>query len=262
MEATLSASTVSQPPGIAKQKSLLKRRFGKALTVNENQKGVLDVDTTKGCTFGMKAYPGTGCYGLCYANTLAEAYGYDFPIAVSRKPIESERVAIERKLRRHEATWFRIGTIGDPCHDWENLVETCEWLHKIKTPVIVTKHWRAATDEQLARLAKCGAVFNTSVSAFDTEEELPHRLEQWRRCTKFGMRSLLRIVSCKFGDTENGRRMASIQAGIFAMAGELVIDNPLRIPESDPRVLSGDILVEKRKDIGDKLIPMSVALTS
>jgi hypothetical protein len=32
------------------------------LTVVENEKGVLDVDTVKGCTSGMRAYPGTGCY--------------------------------------------------------------------------------------------------------------------------------------------------------------------------------------------------------
>lgn len=35
------------------------------LTATENLKGVLDVDTVKGCFSGMAAYPGTGCYGAC-----------------------------------------------------------------------------------------------------------------------------------------------------------------------------------------------------
>jgi hypothetical protein len=138
--------------------------------------------------------------------------------------------------------------MGDPCHDWENLVETCEWLSPIKIPVVVTKHWRAATDEQLARLAACGVVFNTSISPLDTAEEREHRLEQWRRITSAGMRSLLRIVSCKFGDTDKGNEWRAIQGELFAIAGSLVIDNPLRIPATDHRVLSGDILVERVQD--------------
>ena len=45
------------------------------LTASENLKGVLDVDTVKGCSSGMAAYPGTGCYGACYAATTAKQYG-------------------------------------------------------------------------------------------------------------------------------------------------------------------------------------------
>ena len=56
------------------------------LTASENLKGVLDVDTVKGCYSGMRAYPVTGCYGACYAATTAKMYGRDFTIAVSRRP--------------------------------------------------------------------------------------------------------------------------------------------------------------------------------
>lgn len=35
------------------------------ITAVENQKGVLDVDTVKGCASGMNAHPNGGCYDDC-----------------------------------------------------------------------------------------------------------------------------------------------------------------------------------------------------
>jgi hypothetical protein len=229
---------------------LLVERYKPKLTVLSNRKGVLDIDTVKGCTLGMKARPKGGCYGHCYANATADLYGFDFPHSVSRKVEDREKPVIERTLMAHPATWFRIGNMGDPCHDWELTTEVCEWLGKLKTPVVVTKHWIAADDDHLGRLAAAGVVLNTSVSALDTPAELRVRLREWKRATGFGLRSLLRVVSCSFGDTPEGRRMSEIQNGIFQTAGDLVIDNPLRIPANDPRVVAGDILVERHKNLG------------
>lgn len=231
-------------------KRLFVEPYKPRLTVSSNRKGVIDVDTVKGCTLGMKARPNGGCYGHCYANSTAELYGFDFPASVSRRIEDREKPVIERQLLAHPATWFRIGNMGDPCHDWELTVEVCEWLGKLKTPVVVTKHWVAATDDHVRRMSAAGVVLNTSVSAMDTAAELRVRLREWRRATAAGMRSLLRIVSCRFGDTDEGRRMAAIQAELFATAGELVIDNPLRIPATDPRVVAGDIIVDRHRNLG------------
>lgn len=233
-----------------KQDRLFREKYSKRLTVVTNRKGVLDVDVVKGCTLGMKAYPNGGCYGVCYASSSAKLYGFDFPVSVSRKPLEEERKQIEKAIRKHDATWFRIGNMGDPCHDWDNVAETCEWLHKIKTPIIVTKHWRPMADEYLPRFLACGAVFNTSISALDTPEEREVRIEQWMRLRKVGIPSILRIVSCQFGDTDAGRAYAEIQDDLFAIAGKLVIDNPLRIPANDSRVLTGDIIVKRHTNLG------------
>ncbi len=230
--------------------SLFVLPYKEKLTVSVNRKGVLDVDTTKGCTSGMAAYPNGGCYGVCYANSTANLYGQDFPFSVSRRPIDSERAVIERTIRNHSATWFRIGNMGDPCHDWDNCVETCEWLHKIKIPVVVTKHWRKLSDEHLDRLLQCGAVVNTSISPLDTDAERRHRLSQWERVKAAGIRSILRIVSCDFGPTARGVELRAIQDDLFAIAGDLVIDNPLRVPANDPRVLSGDIRVKRHVNLG------------
>lgn len=241
---------------IAGQLTLKFKRYAKRLTVDVNNKGVMDIDTVKGCSLGMKARPGTGCYGACYANKLASLYGYDFAVSVSRKIIPQEKAIIERKLRAHDANWFRIGTMGDPSHDWAGTVEVCEWLGKIKTPVIITKHWVSATDEQLARLKMAGAVINTSISALDTQEELDWRLMQIHRISGRGLISVARIVSAKFGETPEGRRMSKIQESLFQLNN--IIDNPIRLPKTHPQVISGDILVEKRHDLNAE-VTMSIA---
>ena len=206
-----------------RQLRLLREKYKTRITVSVNRKGVLDVDTVKGCTLGMAAYPHGGCYGLCYANSASELYGWDFPISVSRRPTDSERRTIEKSVRRHKATWFRIGNMGDPCHDWDVTVEVCEWLHEIKIPVVVSKHWIVMSDDQLSRLAECGVVFNTSISAMDTRDEIQHRLGQWDRIRRAGAVSRLRIVSAKFGDTQQGRAWEETQ------------DSPARLPATKPQ---------------------------
>jgi hypothetical protein len=218
------------------------------LSAVANRKGVLDVDTVKGCTLGMKAYPYGGCYGLCYACKMARARGLDFTRSVSREPQDSDRPRIERTVRNHPARFFRVGVMGDPCHDWPLTLEVCEWLGKIKTPVIITKHWVPVFDSDIPRLIRCGAVVNTSISALDTPHERAHRLEQFLRLKDAGVRSVLRIVSARFGDTDGGRRWARIQADLFLQRPTL--DNPLRIPATDLRVKDGDILIERRSDLG------------
>jgi hypothetical protein len=229
------------------QLNLKFKRYTKRLTVEVNGKGVMDIDTVKGCSLGMKARPGVGCYDSCYANKIASLYGYDFPVSVSRKIIPEEKAMIERKVKAHSANWFRIGTMGDPSHDWAGTVDVCEWLGQFKTPVIVTKHWLAATNEQLLRLKACGTVFNTSLSGLDTDEELEHRLRQFYRIAGLGLISVARIVSAKYSDKPEAQRMAKIQEKLFQLSP--IIDNPLRVSRTHELVKNGIILVEKRKDI-------------
>jgi hypothetical protein len=240
-----------------KQKRLLVERYAERLTINVNSKGVVDIDTVKGCTLGMKAYPGTGCYGTCYANSSATLYGFDFPVSVSRKPVESERHLIEKKLKEHPASWFRIGTMGDPCHNWPLLVEVCSWLSPIKQPIIITKHWTPIPDELLKTLAPLDVVLNTSVSGMDTDNELHHRIKQHERFLDAGVHSILRLVSCKFGSTDKGIEMGSKQQWIIDYCKGKYIDNPLRIPAKNKQVIDGHVIVEKRLDL-EKEVSMSV----
>ena len=223
------------------------------LTATINRKGVLDIDTVKGCEFGMSKYPDGGCYGHCYAFKIARVYGFNFSKSVSRKKRSKD---VENMVRKHRLSWFRIGTMGDPCYDWENTLNVCEWLNKVqpywwnkpKVPIIITKHWIVLSDKELSRLDKCGVIVNTSISSLDSDYEIEHRLKQFNRLIRKGIKSILRIVSVKFGQTINGDRLSVIQDELFKNTP--TIDNPLRIPASDKRVKNGDILVEKHEDLG------------
>lgn len=214
------------------------------LTASENLKGVLDVDTVKGCYSGMAAYPGTGCYGACYAATTAKLYGRDFTVAVSRKPAPWSWRTVWRQVKEFPGNWYRIGTAGDPCHDWDNTVTVCEMLKSPgKHPVIITKHWQKLTDDHIARLKDCNAVINTSVSALDTEQELRHRLKQIERIRKAGLKSVARVVTCNFGATEWAVNRRTVQDELLKLLP--MIDNPLRIPATDRRVLDGHLIVDR-----------------
>jgi len=211
------------------------------LTATVNRKGVMDVDTVKGCAVGLGFYKG-GCYGECYANKTATAYGIDFSMSVSRRLCSRNRLDVVAAVSTHGATWYRIGVAGDPCHDWGNTVSVCEALAiTAKQPVIVTKHWISASDKQLRRLAAVGAVFNTSTSGMDTEEEMAHRVEQIERVKAFGMRSVCRVVTCEFGATEWGGVCAEKQRRLLSLAP--VIDTPFRTTAKNERVKAGDILL-------------------
>lgn len=225
------------------------RDYRNVLTVDINEKGVLDVDTVKGCTAGMSARPGTGCYGACYAAKIAKFRGIDFAKAVTRTiHSKAQARAIERAVAAAPQGFFRIGVMGDPCHAWEETVQVVEWLADFARPVIITKHWRTATDDQLARLAKCAAVLNTSISALDTPAELKHRKGQFFRFKLAGGDSVARVVSCDFDQsTPEGARMAEVQAALFTLRPTL--DNPLRAPRTHPLVVAGIIRLTVMKDL-------------
>lgn len=221
--------------------------YGNILTVSENLKGVLDVDTVKGCSFGMAAYIG-GCYNECYANKIAKRYGIDFKVAVSRKILDREHIStVRRMMFEYKKGWYRVGTHGDPCHDWQNTVTVCNALrHVNKTPVIITKHWLALSENQLEILKRLGAVINTSTSGMDTDTELKHRIEQLERIRFYGIKSVCRVVTCKYGNSEWARVCKEKQD--FLLSLKPIIDNPFRPSKNNPHVVNGDIIIQHRTD--------------
>jgi hypothetical protein len=232
------------------------------LTAVENQKGVLDVDTVKGCELGMKSSPKGGCYNDCYANKIAKRYGIDFSVSVSRKLTSFNKIDIFCTVRDFYATWYRVGTMGDPCHDWENTLEVCEYLKQTgKTPVIITKHWIKLTDNQIKRFKLIGAVFNTSVSGLDSDAQIKYRVNQINRLKNAGLKSIARVVSCKYGITDWALKANKKQDYLMTLSH--VIDNPLRTEKTNKHFLKGDILLEKRNDSvgGGKLVSINNANT-
>jgi hypothetical protein len=223
--------------------------YATMLTVDINRKGVLDVDVVKGCSAGVEAHGPRGCYQACYAASIAKYRGIDFSRSMVRKVYASAQARqIERAVRTSPLGFFRIGTMGDPCHDWEETVRTVEWLAPYAIPVIITKHWHRATDDQFARLVRCGSIINTSVSGLDSSRHLAHRLGEIRRYAEAGGTSITRVVSCDFnGDDPAGAIMRRTQEALFAMRP--MIDNPLRVAANHQLVTAGIIRLRKVQDL-------------
>jgi len=225
------------------------REYADDLTIDINSKGVLDVDVVKGCTMGIKTHGEKGCYQGCYAAAIAKFRGIDFSKSVTRKvKNRSQAKHIEKRVKASPLGFFRIGTMGDPCHNWDATVETVQWLAPFAVPIIITKHWHKAEDHHLQALVKAGAIINTSVSALDAPKQLKHREKQIARYSEFGGQSIARIVSCDFNqENEEGSIKHKIQENLFL--NPLVIDNPLRVKSSHELVTSGVIKTRKVVDL-------------
>ena len=235
------------------------RLYQNALTVQVNRKGVVDVDTVKGCTFGMRAYPDGGCYGECYARKIAAMNGIDFGTSVSRYIVDNwnHRDHLIKNLLDTGASWYRIGTMGDPCHDWDHTVHVVSALKPAKmTAVIISKHWTPLTDGHISRLLDLNVVVHVSTSGLDTDAEAKHRIGQLERLRGYGIPVVNRVVTCAFGETEWARRCAERQAYLLSVGP--VIDNPLRVSAANERVQSGEILTTRRPDSvgGGKLVSL------
>jgi len=222
--------------------------YSSVLTVSENGKGVLDVDTVKGCTMGMRAYPNGGCYGECYAYKNAIRYGFDFRTSISRQFIGREhKCDLIKIMLQHKVGWYRIGTAGDPCHDWKHTVAIVNALwHIHKIPVVITKHWIPMEDWHIEKLRSLGAVINTSTSGMDTNGEIKYRVAQIERIRDGGVKSVCRVISCNYGTSEWARECKERQDYLISLTP--IIDNPLRARKSNPHVVNGDIILTRKEE--------------
>jgi hypothetical protein len=99
-------------------------------------------------------------------------------------------------------------------------------------------------DWHIAKLARLGAVVNTSVSGMDTDAEIRYRVAQAERLREGGVRSVFRVVTCEYGRSGWARRCQEKQAYLLSLSP--LIDNPLRARQSNPHVVAGDIVLTRR----------------
>lgn len=220
------------------------------LTLEENRKGVLDLDITKGCSSGL-ALNKRGCYGLCYAAREAHTRGFNFSKTVVRKfHSQSHYEKTIREIRKSRSRFVRIGTSGDPSEAWDGVKILCRLLIPSGKPaVIVTKHWFTASDEILRDLIKSGTYLNTSISALDTEAQREYRLEQYYRYTRLGGYSVLRVVTVNADSRHStGEKIKRIQDDLLSRPH--VIDDPLRAPRTYPLVKAKIIRLTRDKNSG------------
>jgi len=232
--------------------------YGRILTIEQNKKGVITIDSVKGCTMGASKYPTGGCYGECYAYAAAVRYGIDFTTSVSRKFLDREHLAtIMHILNNFGVTWYRMGVAGDPSHDWNNTLVVCNALRYAgKVAVITTKHWIKLSNYQIDKLKDLAVVFNTSISGLDSDEEIDHRISQARRIAETGIPSIYRIVTCKFGSSKWAKQCREKQDYLLSLWP--IIDNPFRVSKSNPHVINGDIeIIYRKNSIGGKYVSLN-----
>jgi hypothetical protein len=238
------------------------RSYNTIITLSQNERGIWDIDTTKGCTSGT-ALNKKGCYGDCYAARSAKMYGIDFTKTVKRYFINDDHANyIKRQIEKVSLPFVRIGVTGDPSEEWEHTIDVIKKLRhnhqlelfprKQKEIVIITKHWKILTDLQLFDLSRLGVCINTSVSALDNIEIVKGAVNEYRRIKPY-LKSILRIISCDFNlDNEHGRRLNLIQSELFK--NDNIIDTVFRVSKNNPLVKDGIINVKQTKFLGKKCL--------
>lgn len=227
------------------------KRYSNTITLSHNSRGIWDLDTVKGCKYGI-ALDSKGCYSACYAASIAYRYGIDFSNSTLRRfdSKQHERQIIDR-IKKADLDFIRIGTMGDPSESWGHTIDIC---FKIKQPgkhiVIITKHWETIPQYLIPAFKKLKIIVNTSISALDTDEQINHRLEQYNRL-KPVCKSVLRVVSCDFNLLNiQGLICNNIQNRLFK--NQNVIDTVLRIPENHYLVKNGVVKLTSCNYISSK----------
>lgn len=213
------------------------KQYKNIISLSKNGRGIWDLDTTKGCKSGLE-YNENGCYNDCYAYKIAKRYGIDFSKTVLRNfKNEAHRQSIIKSIEKIDMPFIRIGCSGDPSENWEHTIKIIEQLRtekqlslfdisSKKQIVIITKHWKILTDEQLQKLSKYNICINTSVSALDSFDMIEKMLNEFNRLKPF-CKSILRIVSCNFNiENEKGKELSEIQKKLFS--NESVLDTVFR----------------------------------
>lgn len=230
------------------------KKYKHLISLSKNERGIWDLDTIKGCKSGLLENP-NGCYNDCYALKTAKRYGIDFSTSVERHfENEAHKKSILRKIEKIDMPFIRIGCSGDPSENWQHTINIINQLKidnqlsffditSSKQIVIITRHWKHLTDEQLNKISKYNICINTSVSALDNESLILNSLTQYERLKPF-CKSILRIVSCDFNENNIiGKEKAELQRKLFK--NKNVIDTVFRPSKNNPFVTENIINTKK-----------------
>lgn len=227
------------------------REYSNIISLTKNSRGIYSLDTSIGCFSGMNNEK-NGCYNDCYAAKSAKLYGYDFNKTVLRYfESEKHRRLILNRINNVKLDFIRIGTSGDPSENWEHTISILKKIDKCnKQIVIITKHWKNLTQEQLEYLSTINVCINTSVSALDKKELLENSINQYNILKKY-CKSILRVVSCNFNlDNDIGKKLNKIQLDLFK--NENTLDTVLRLNKNNNLVKDGIVNVQYTTFLGKK----------
>ncbi|MBP9764360.1 MAG: hypothetical protein KBD03_03475 [Gammaproteobacteria bacterium] len=228
------------------------KSYTNKITLVKNDRGVWGLDPFKGCPYGMGSIYTSkdfglfetrynskrGCYGICYANSIAKFRGFNFAKLQKRDFLDQKHFdSISKKLKKID--FVRLGVNCDPSTDWGHTLKIIGMIKPyIKNIVVITKHWNELTQDQLKHLN--GVCVNTSVSALDNEHDLMMRM-YWYNELKKHCKSVLRVCTASFNDMN----LKKLQDKL--LNNENVIDNVLRFNKNHELVKAGIINVKKYK---------------
>jgi hypothetical protein len=230
------------------------RLYKDIISLSKNERGIWDLDTIKGCESGMLENE-KGCYNDCYAFKTANRYGINFSKSIERHfENEAHKKSIIRQIEKIDMSFIRIGCSGDPSENWEHTINIIKQIRdssqlslfdisSTKQIVIITRHWKQLTDNQLQEIKKYNICINTSVSALDNDMLINNALNQFERIKPY-CKSVLRVVTCDFNElNEIGKEKAEIQRKL--LKNNNVIDTVFRPSKSNSFVVDGVINVKK-----------------
>lgn len=229
------------------------REYSNKISLAKNARGIYSLDPSIGCKSGMDNEIG-GCFNDCYAYKSAKLYGYDFSKTILRYfENEKHKKEVLNKINNVKLDFIRMGTSGDPSEYWEHTISILKQIDKCnKEIVIITKHWKNLTHEQMEYLGTINVCINTSVSALDKPNLIYNALKQYNLLKKY-CKSILRIVSADFNlQNENGLKLSKIQANLFK--NENTLDTVLRVNKRNDLVKNETINVVETTFLGKKAL--------
>lgn len=230
------------------------REYSKIITLSNNSRGILSLDTIIGCKSGIEKNE-KGCFSECYAAKYAKRYGYNFGESVKRYFKSGKHAeSISKKINKSKQPFLRIGTSGDPSEDWNHTIKSILALKDIKKDiVIITRHWNIMTDEQLDVLSSLGnVIINTSISALDGYSDLKRCLKQYKRIGSY-CKSILRVITFEPAlDNHVGYKLSVIQDKLLGYSN--ILETILRVGTDNKYVSNGYILAKKYKFLDSKVL--------
>jgi hypothetical protein len=230
------------------------KTYKNIISLSKNGRGIWDLDTIKGCESGLFENE-KGCYSDCYALKTAKRYGIDFSKSIERNFIdEAHRLQIIKQIEKIDMDFIRIGCSGDPSENWEHTLNIIKQIRhnsqlslfdisSKKQIVIITRHWKNLTNEQLNEIKKYNICINTSISALDNKKLIDNSLKEYNRLKPY-CKSVLRVITADFNtDNKIGYKMSLIQNEL--LKNENVIDTVFRPSSKNEFVLKGIIKVKK-----------------
>lgn len=140
------------------------------------------------------------CYGNCFAANAAFSNGIDFGVRVDNI-LDRAIFCTDLDALPVEQRYLRNGWNSDPSWRWSCALTLAELIRGTgRHTVFITKCFTMLSSEMMARLAGLGVELRISVSAFDTEAQLKHRLQTAEAYRSQGGVAVPMVVSGVFSD--------------------------------------------------------------